>query len=163
MGACSFCHFAVWLLKILTLAITFKWQVIELSYFTLVFLIVRFFLGFKVKDGDLSRSNINVAFFKKKKNHLCDISVSQTQFVLSFSNQTSISESCLFCCLQMLSVWSSSKFNSLPNDKIVDWSKLKAFADDKLTHYQTTYFRLFQTKRVFRQRFQISRKWQKVI
>ena len=22
-------------------------------------------------------------------------------------------------------------FNSLPNDKIVDWSKLKAFADDK--------------------------------
>ena len=23
-------------------------------------------------------------------------------------------------------------FNSLPNDKILDWSKLKAFADDKL-------------------------------
>ena len=23
-------------------------------------------------------------------------------------------------------------FNSLPNDKIVDWSKLKVFADDKL-------------------------------
>ena len=23
-------------------------------------------------------------------------------------------------------------FNSLPNDKVLDWSKLKAFADDKL-------------------------------
>ena len=23
-------------------------------------------------------------------------------------------------------------FNSLPNDKILDWSKLKAFADDKI-------------------------------
>ena len=26
----------------------------------------------------------------------------------------------------------SSSFNSLPDDKILDWSKLKAFADDKL-------------------------------
>ena len=25
-----------------------------------------------------------------------------------------------------------SVFNSLPNDKILDWSKLKAFADDKI-------------------------------
>ena len=24
------------------------------------------------------------------------------------------------------------KFNSLPNDKILDWSKLKAFADEKI-------------------------------
>ena len=32
-----------------------------------------------------------------------------------------------------------------------------------LTHYQTTNFRLFQTERVCRWRFQIWRKWQKVI
>ena len=32
-----------------------------------------------------------------------------------------------------------------------------------LTHYQTTNFRLFQTERVCRRQFQISRKWQKVI
>ena len=29
---------------------------------------------------------------------------------------------------------------SLPSDRILDWSKLKAFADDKLTLYQTTFF-----------------------
>ena len=33
----------------------------------------------------------------------------------------------------------------------------------KLTHYQTTNFRLFQTERVCRQQFQIWQKWQKVI
>ena len=27
--------------------------------------------------------------------------------------------------------WSEWHFNSLPNDKILDWSKLKAIADDK--------------------------------
>ena len=32
-----------------------------------------------------------------------------------------------------------------------------------LTHYQTTDFRLFQTKKVCRRQFQIWRKWQKVI
>ena len=32
-----------------------------------------------------------------------------------------------------------------------------------LTHYQTTDFRLFQTKRLCRRQFQIRRKWQKVI
>ena len=26
----------------------------------------------------------------------------------------------------------SKQFNSLPNDKLLDWSKLKAFADDKI-------------------------------
>ena len=34
---------------------------------------------------------------------------------------------------------------------------------DALTHYQTTNFRLFQTERVCRRQFQISRKWKKVI
>ena len=29
------------------------------------------------------------------------------------------------------------KFNSLPNDKILDWSKLKAFADDKINLNKT--------------------------
>ena len=32
-----------------------------------------------------------------------------------------------------------------------------------LTHYQTTNFRFFQTERVCRRQFQISRKWQKTI
>ena len=32
-----------------------------------------------------------------------------------------------------------------------------------LTHYQTTNFRLFETERVCRRQFQISRKWQKCI
>ena len=35
-------------------------------------------------------------------------------------------------------LWS---FNSLPNDKILDWSKLKAFADDKINE---TFFNFFQ-------------------
>ena len=42
-----------------------------------------------------------------------------------------------------------------PNDKFLDWSKLKAFADDKinLTLSQTTIFRPFQTERVCRRQF----------
>ena len=31
-------------------------------------------------------------------------------------------------------------FNSLPNDKILDWSKLKAFADDKMNVNQKLKF-----------------------
>ena len=46
-------------------------------------------------------------------------------------------------------------FNPLPDDKILDWSKLKQIADDILTDYQTTDFRLFQTEGVCRQQFQI--------
>ena len=30
--------------------------------------------------------------------------------------------------------------NSLPNDKILDWSKLKAFADDKITVIEKLWF-----------------------
>ena len=30
--------------------------------------------------------------------------------------------------------------NPLPDEKILDWSKLKQTADDILTHYQTTKF-----------------------
>ena len=40
--------------------------------------------------------------------------------------------------------------NALPDDKILDWSKLKQIGDDILTHYQTTKFRLLQTERVCR-------------
>ena len=38
----------------------------------------------------------------------------------------------------MLSIWSDPKFivwewvNPLPNDKFLDWSKLKAFADNEI-------------------------------
>ena len=38
--------------------------------------------------------------------------------------------------------WSFQPFNSLPNDKIVDLSKLKAFADDKLNVTQKLKFPL---------------------
>ena len=50
--------------KTLTLAITFEWYVIKISYFTRVFLVARPFLGCK-GQGDQSRSNIKVMFFKK--------------------------------------------------------------------------------------------------
>ena len=36
-------------------------------------------------------------------------------------------------------------------------------ANEPLTHYQTTNFKLFQNERVCRQQFQICQKWQKVI
>ena len=32
----------------------------------------------------------------------------------------------------MMSHWANLIFNSLPNDKILDWTKLNAFADEKL-------------------------------
>ena len=35
-------------------------------------------------------------------------------------------------------------FIQLQDNKILDWSKLKQIADDILTHYQMTNFRLFQ-------------------
>ena len=57
----------------------------------------------------------------------------------------------------------ASGVNPLPGDKVLDWSKLKQIADDILTHYQTTNFRLFQSERVCRRQFQIWRKWKKVI
>ena len=31
-------------------------------------------------------------------------------------------------------------FNPLPDDKILGWSKVKAFSDDVSAHYQTTKF-----------------------
>ena len=45
--------------------------------------------------------------------------------------------SAIFCHLQALSVWKSLKFvwervNSLSNNKLLDWSKLKAFTDNKI-------------------------------
>ena len=42
------------------------------------------------------------------------------------------------------------------------WSQYGVLGNG-LTHYQTTNFRLFQTEKVSRRQFQISRKWQKVI
>ena len=67
-------------------------------------------------------------------------------FSTFFTTKISFFQSLLFCLLQMLSIWTSLKFccliktslricrlvkNFVPNDKILDWSKLKAFADDK--------------------------------
>ena len=57
--------------------------------------------------------------------------------------------------------------NPLPHDKILDFSKLKAFVEDKkkcdLTLSQTTNFRLFQTEGVCRRQFQTWWKGQKVL
>ena len=57
-------------------------------------------------------------------------------FPVSFKDKICpISFYALICRLQMLSIWASKKLcsfvNSLP-DKILDWSKFKAFADDKI-------------------------------
>ena len=43
----------------------------------------------------------------------------------TFSNP-SPKQTCVFTCLQF------KPFNSVPNDKILDWSKFKAFADYKI-------------------------------
>ena len=43
----------------------------------------------------------------------------------------------------------------LTNDKILDSSKFKGFADDILTVSQTTSFRFFQTEKVCKRQFQI--------
>ena len=40
------------------------------------------------------------------------------------------------------------KFNSLPNDKSLDWSKLKAFADDKINVTKELKFVLERVKNV---------------
>ena len=50
---------------------------------------------------------------------------------LSYEVQISLCESHLNCHLQILSIWTPS-LKSLRNDKILDWTKLKAVADDKL-------------------------------
>ena len=47
----------------------------------------------------------------------------------------------------------SDPFDQLPDNKILDWFKLKQIADDSLTLSQTTNFRLFQTQRVCRRQF----------
>ena len=52
--------------------------------------------------------------------------------------------------------YNKKKFSSLINS-------LFSFTRNRLTHYQTTNFRLFQTERVCRQQFQIWPKWKKVI
>ena len=49
-------------------------------------------------------------------------------------------------------LWENVKLlNSLPNDNFLDWSKLKAFADDKII----ANFRLLQIERVCRRQFKI--------
>ena len=60
-------------------------------------------------------------------------------FYSSYNKQTSNCELHLLCQLQMFSIWTSLKFGCLV----------------KLTHYQTTNLRLFQTERVCRRQFPI--------
>ena len=41
-----------------------------------------------------------------------------------------------------------TKFNSLPNDKILDWSNLKAFAGDKINVTENLKFVLGRTENI---------------
>ena len=43
----------------------------------------------------------------------------------------------------------SKRFNSLPNDKILDWSKFKAFADDKINVTEKLNFVLGRVESIF--------------
>ena len=58
-------------------------------------------------------------------------------------------------CYGQVLVWMIKEVNSLPDDRILDWSKLRQIADGILTISQTTYFRLFQTERGCNRQFQI--------
>ena len=42
----------------------------------------------------------------------------------------------------------SKEFDSLPNDKILDWSKLKAFLDDNLNVYEKLKFALGRVENI---------------
>ena len=70
----------------------------------------------------------------------------------AFMSQTSIS--CPQIAVSAISILSSANTFNLDL-----WYLVMIY----LTHYQTTNFRLFQTKKVYRLQFQIWRKWQKVI
>ena len=48
----------------------------------------------------------------------------------------------------MLKLLSVSAYNSLPNDKISDWSKSKAFADDNVIVTQNLRFALGRLKNI---------------
>ena len=50
----------------------------------------------------------------------------------------------------MSDVWKKRGHNSLPNDKILDWSKLKAFADDKIYVYEIVKFVLGRVENIIR-------------
>ena len=68
----------------------------------------------------------------------------------------------LKCRLQFVSIWTSLKLCRL----VIDYggnTMMMYVSIIRLTHYQTTNFRLFQTERVCRRQFQILRNWKKVI
>ena len=50
--------------------------------------------------------------------------------------------------LQSIAFFYMTKFNSLPNDKILDWSNLKAFADDKINVTENLKFVLGRTENI---------------
>ena len=58
---------SVGLQKALTLAIAFKWKVIELPYFTCVLLVLRLFFSSKVKVICQGQGQISRSYLKKKK------------------------------------------------------------------------------------------------
>ena len=78
------------------------------------------------------------------------------QCFLSIPNRISVFKLHLFCCLQMLSIWTSLKIWRLVQvNPFIRWQIL--------TFSQTTNYRLFQTEKLCRRQFQLGWKWQKVL
>ena len=73
--------------------------------------------------------------------------------MVSLGKGCNFSRTSSYKCTFSISVWFFQKL--IP----ISWTKYIFI----LTHYQTTNFRLFQTKKVCRRQFQIWKKWQKVI
>ena len=65
-------------------------------------------------------------------------------FLIFFSKPNSIITGADIYRVQMISNWTSLNIlsfdNSSPNDKILDWSKLKAFADNKINETEKLKF-----------------------
>ena len=86
---------------------------------------------------------------------------------LSSANALNLDQSKILSFGKELSLLYSLNFTSSQNDSIVDWPKFKTSADDRLTFFQTTNCRLFQTERlcrrnyerVCRRQFRIGWKW----
>ena len=92
--------------------------------------------------------------WEKKKMLVTSIFSFFPRWVLPFPIQISNFQLHLFCCLQMLSVWTSLKLC-----RLVEINRNR----HKLIPFPINEFRLFQTERLCRRQFQIWWKWQKIL
>ena len=68
---------------------------------------------------------------------------SANSFSLEESKNLSIGKGLKHRYIKYLVTYSPTSLNFLPNDKILDWSKLKALADDKNKPYPNLFFFFF--------------------